>query len=209
MTRIAIVDDHQIVIDGLKLLLDKHPGFSIVAEATSGSQMLDLLGTVAVDVLIADIMMPGMDGYELTRQVRKQYPDIRLIALSMNCDGAYIDKMIGAAQLNGYMLKASGKEELISAVEAVAAGEDYFAEEILEELKSFRKTRKQNAAANLTIRELEVIRCIIDGMNNRQIAQALFISEYTVESHRKNIFRKTDTHTALSLAAYVRDNRVL
>ncbi len=208
MTRIAIVDDHQMVIDGLKLLLDKQPGFSIVAEATSGAKMLDLLGTVAVGVLLADIMMPGMDGYELTRLVRQSYPDIRLIALSMNCDGAYIDRMIEAAQLNGYILKASGKEELIKAVETVAAGGDYFMEEILAELQSFRSIRKQNEAANLTIRELEVVRCIIEGMTNKQIAQKLFISEYTVESHRKNIFRKTDTHTALSLAAYVRTHRL-
>lgn len=208
MICIAIVDDHQIVIDGLRLLLGRHKGFVITAEATAGNRMLELLSTVQADLLLIDMMMPEMDGYELALLVREKYPEIKILALSMNSDGASVDKMIAGARINGYILKTSDKNELITAIESIASGCDYYSEEILEELKGYHKIKKQNTVTNLTIRELEVIRCILDGMTNKQIAQALYISEYTVESHRKNIFRKTDTHTALSLAEYVRAHKL-
>lgn len=208
MIRIAIVDDHQIVIDGLRLLLGSHSQFQIVAEATSGKEILDMLPGKTVDVLIVDVVMPEMDGYELSVQVRKLYPEIKILALSMNSEGSIIDKMIGHAQINGYLLKTIGKSELIQAIKTIAAGKDYFAPDTLLELNSFRKIKEENQLMNLTARELEIIKCMTRNFTNKQIADQLYISERTVETHRKNIFRKTNTHSVLSLMDFLKKQKI-
>jgi two-component system nitrate/nitrite response regulator NarL len=208
MIRIAIVDDHQIVIDGLKLLLSHNGRFQIIAEATSGEAMLDLLQEKTVDVLMVDIMMPAMDGYELSVRVRKLYPDIKILALSMNSEGSIIDKMMQHAEINGYLLKTTGKNELIQAIEIIAAGENYFAPDVLLELNSFRKLKEENQLMNLTARELEIIKCMSMNLTNKQIADQLYISERTVETHRKNIFRKTNTHSVLSLMDFLKKQKI-
>lgn len=208
MIRIAIVDDHQIVIDGLRLLLSNHNQFQIVAEATSGKEMLNILPEKTVDVLMVDVVMPEMDGYELSVQVRKLYPEIKILALSMNSEGSMIDKMIGHAQINGYLLKTIGKTELIQAIKTIAAGEDYFAPDTLLELNSFRKIKEENQLMNLTARELEIIKCMTRNLTNKQIADQLYISERTVETHRKNIFRKTNTHSVLNLMDFLKKQKI-
>lgn len=208
MIRIAIVDDHQIVIDGLRLLLSNHNQFQIVAEATSGKDILNILPEKTVDVLMIDVVMPEMDGYELSVCVRKLYPEIKILALSMNSEGSVIDKMIAHAQINGYLLKTIGKSELIQAIKTIAAGEDYFAPDTLLELNSFRKIKEENQLMNLTARELEIIKCMIRNLTNKQIADQLYISERTVETHRKNIFRKTNTHSVLSLMDFLKKQKI-
>lgn len=208
MIRIAIVDDHQIVIDGLRLLLSHHDHFQIVAEATNGKDILPILDQTPVDVLIADVMMPGMDGYELSVRVRRAHPEIRILALSMNSEGLYIDKMIEQAGINGYLLKTTGKDELIQAIEMIMAGQDYFTPDVLTELNSFRKIKKENQLMNLTARELEIIGCMTKNLSNKQIADQLYISERTVETHRKNIFRKTNTHSVLSLLEFLKRQKI-
>jgi DNA-binding NarL/FixJ family response regulator len=208
MIRIAIVDDHQIVIDGLKLLLSYNGRFQVLAEATSGKEILDILQKKTVDVLMIDIMMPAMDGYELSVQVRKLYPEIKILALSMNNEGSIIDKMIEHAYINGYLLKTTGKNELIQAIEIIASGENYFAPDVLLELSSFRKIKEENQLMNLTARELEIIKCMTLNLTNKQIADQLYISERTVETHRKNIFRKTNTHSVLSLMDFLKKQKI-
>lgn len=208
MIRIAIVDDHQIVIDGLRLLLSHNARFQIIAEATSGKEILDILNKKTVDVLMVDIVMPEMDGYELSIQVRKLYPQIKILALSMNSEGSIIDKMMEHAHINGYLLKTTGKNELIQAIEIIAGGKDYFAPEVLRELNSFRKIKEENQLMNLTAREMEVIKCMIRNLTNKQIADQLYISERTVETHRKNIFRKTNTHSVLHLMDFLKKQKI-
>ncbi len=209
MIKIAIVDDHQIVIDGLKLLLSRQPEVKVVADATSGPLMIKKLVDTPTDVLLVDVMMPEMDGYELAVLIRQSYPEMKIIALSMNADGAYVNKMIAHAQINGYVLKTADKNELKRAITTVVNGDNYFSEEILKELQVYERLKQQNAQLNLTTRELEIVKYIIDGRTNKQIAEQLFISEYTVETHRKNIFRKTNTHSAVSLAEYVRKQKIV
>jgi two-component system nitrate/nitrite response regulator NarL len=208
MIRIAIADDHQIVIDGLKLLLGNQPGFQIVAEATDGTAMLAMLQHTPVDVLMVDVVMPQMDGCALAQAARQLRPDISILALSMNNEGRYIDKMITLAGINGYILKTIGRKELIEAVETVAAGGRYFTDEVLSELHMFQKLKKENQQMNITGRELEIISCMARNLTNRQIADRLFISERTVETHRKNIFRKTDTHSVMSLLDLLRRKKI-
>jgi len=208
MIKIGIVDDHQIVIDGLRLLLSNNRNFDIVAESTSGATMLELMKTTPIDVLMLDVMMPEMDGYELAVLARRQNEHVKILALSMNSEGHYIDKMVAHANINGYLLKTTGKNELIQAIETIAGGDDYFPDDILAELNSFRKLRKENELMNITAREMEIINCMAQNKTNKQIADHLFISERTVETHRKNIFRKTDTHSVLSLLDFMKRKKI-
>lgn len=208
--RLAIFDDHQIVIDGLKLLLENNADLRIVAEATAADEMLKQLSVKGVDILLTDIAVPtGMNGYELSRTVKAQLPGIRILALSMNEDGGMIARMIEDARVDGYIPKAAGQRELLAAIEKIASGDRYFSASILEQYETYQLIRDENQAFNLSARELEIIRCIVMHYSNKQIADKLFISERTVETHRKNIYRKTGTKGEASLIQFVTEHRIL
>lgn len=207
--RIIILDDHQIVIDGLKLLLKDQLNIEVVAEFTNGLKLLDELNTIEVDLIITDVMMPIIDGFEVAMKVKQQSPEIRILALSMNGDGPILDKLIHEAKVEGYLLKTADKNELLKAIEIVAGGETYFAQEIIDEMHSYSKIKKQNQEINLTARELEIIQCIAQDLSNKQIADKLFISERTVETHRKNIFRKVDIHSVVGLIDFAKKQKLI
>lgn len=206
---IAIVDDHQIVIDGIKSLLEDQPGFRIVACTTSPQHMLELLNSQPVDILLTDIMMPEMNGQELAKKVRKQFPGIKILALSMSGQGDIVSEMINDADIAGYVLKNIGKEELTTAIEKIAAGGIYFSDQVLDELERFSNTRREKEEAHLTQREVEIIGLIEKEMSNKEIADTLFISERTVETHRKNIFRKTKTNSVIGLVKYAYEHKLI
>jgi DNA-binding NarL/FixJ family response regulator len=207
--RIAILDDHQIVIDGLRLLLENHSHFEIVGQFNRGQELLDALAVLKADIVITDILMPEMDGLEVAMRLKDQFPDIKVIALSMNGEGPLAEKMIEQAEVAGYVLKTTNKSELTEAIESVYAGDTFYAKEILDELSSFRKIKQENESINLTIREIEIIQCIASDITNKQIADQLFISERTVETHRKNIFRKTNIHSAVGLVEFARKRKLI
>lgn len=209
MIRIAIVDDHQIVIDGLKLLLRDKKKFAIVATSTSAKDIFFFLQKNPADILVTDIVMPVMDGFELSMKVKEQAPSIRILALSMSEDGLMIAKMIDHAKVDGYIPKASGKQELIQAIEKIMNGEHYFAAPILEQYELYKRIKSESEIFNLTTRELQVIACMIQHLSNKEIAQKLFISERTVETHRKNIFRKTNTKGMGTLIRFVNEHNLL
>jgi two-component system nitrate/nitrite response regulator NarL len=204
-----LLDDHQIVIDGLKLLLNEKSNLAIVAEATSAQTMLRLLGECEIDVLITDIMMPEMDGYELSIQVRKKFPKIKILALSMSEEGGMITKMIEEARADGYIQKASGKQELINAITSIVNGTPYFSAQVQEQYETFKKIKTENKDLNLTNRELQIIECIVQHLSNKDIANKLFISERTVETHRKNIYRKTNTKGVATLVQFIKTHKLL
>jgi two-component system, NarL family, nitrate/nitrite response regulator NarL len=206
--KLAIVDDHQIVIDGLKLLLRDKKRFEIVAEATKAKDMLELIKQAAPDVLITDIMMPGMDGFEFSLKIRTEFPHIKILALSMSEDGHMIAKMIEQVKINGYIPKASGREELINAIESIAENTQYFAPQIIEQYEYYKKIKSDSEHFHLTTRELEIIECMIKHLSNKEIAQKLFISERTVETHRKNIFRKTNTKGVGTLIEFIKKHKI-
>jgi DNA-binding NarL/FixJ family response regulator len=207
--RIAILDDHQIVIDGLRLLLENQSHFEIVGQFNRGQELLDALAVLKADIVITDILMPEMDGLEVAMRLKDQFPDIKVIALSMNGEGPLAEKMIEQAEVAGYVLKTTNKSELTEAIESVYAGDTFYAKEILDELNSFRKIKQENESINLTIREIEIIQCIASDLTNKQIADQLFISERTVETHRKNIFRKTNIHSAVGLVEFARKRKLI
>ena len=207
--RLALVDDHQIVIDGLTAVLKEQQEVQIVVTANSGVQMLQLLQTNEVDILLSDVMMEGMNGQELARSVRRQFPSIKIIALSMSGAGEIVDEMINNADITGYLLKQTGKDELIEAIKKVYNGGQYFQPQILDALAEQSRIKKSNTATNLTIREIEIIKLMEQGLSNKQIVEQLNISVRTVETHRKNIFKKTNTNTLLALVKWAYEHQLL
>jgi DNA-binding NarL/FixJ family response regulator len=188
--KIAIADDHQIVIDGLHSLLKGFNRYTIVIETTKPETMLEQLKQEPADILLTDIMMPGMNGIELAQQIRKEFPGMKIIALSMNGEGSIVNQMIEESDINGYLLKNIGQTEFIQALDKVSNGGIYFSEEVLQEMLTASERKKIAEENKLTKREIEIIQLIEKEYTNKDIAEELFLSERTVETHRKNIFRK-------------------
>lgn len=206
---IVIVDDHQIVIDGLRSLLEDVTDFKILATTTNAMEVPQILASLQVDVLLTDVMMPKMTGQELAKKVREEFPAVKILALSMSGQGDIVNEMINDADISGYVLKNIDKEELTNAIRKIANGGIYFSEEVLKELEIVSHIKKQNDDAQLTIREIEVIRLIEKELSNKDIADKLFISERTVETHRKNIFRKTKTASVIGLVKYAYEHKLI
>lgn len=207
--RIGIVDDHQIVIDGLVSLLKEQPPIQIVVTATSGKEMLALLEQNTIDILLTDVMMPEMNGKDLSVAVKTQFPSVKIMALSMSEQGDVVEEMIEEASIAGYLLKQTGKAELLEAIIKVYNGGQYFQDKILEQLEKQSHIRKNTEHAHLTRREIEIIALIEKNYGNKQIADILCIAVHTVETHRKNIHRKTGTNNMLSLVKWAYENKVL
>ena len=207
--KIAIVDDHQIVIDGILSLLQNNPLFEVVVSSTSALEMLQLLKLYEVDVLITDIMMPEMSGQDFAKSVRNSFPTIKIFALSMNGQGDIVNEMINESDIVGYVLKNIGKEELSEAICKVAAGGIYFSSPIIEELNNLSNRKETINSIHITARELDIIRLIEKEYSNKEIAQSLFISERTVETHRKNILRKTNTNNVIGIIKYAYKHKLI
>lgn len=206
---LALVDDHQIVIDGLISLLKDAPQFEFAFATTHSKEVLQKLKAAPVDVLLTDVMMPEMPGNVLAKEVKKEFPQTKILALSMSGQGSLVNEMINDADISGYVLKNIGKQELIKAIEKIAGGGIYFSDEVIDELQRVANRKKQNEEAHLTDREIEIIRLIEKEYSNKQIAEALFISERTVETHRKNIFRKTNTNSVIGLVKYAYEHKLI
>lgn len=209
MIYIGIVDDHQIVIDGLSALLNNQKDIAIVCTANNGKEMLDHLAKNKIDVLLTDVMMPHMNGLELAELVSNMYPNTKIIALSMNGEGVIIDQLINKASISGYLLKQSNADELVIAIKKIADGGQYFSDNILEALEIHSNKKDIVEAAHLTHREIEVISLIEKDLTNKQIADTLNIAVRTVETHRKNIFRKTGTNNLLSLVKWAYEHKLI
>jgi DNA-binding NarL/FixJ family response regulator len=206
---LALVDDHQIVIDGLMSLLKGHEKFRFAFATTNPLEVEDKLKQTPVDILLTDIMMPNLPGNILARNVKRRFPSIKILALSMSGQGDVVNEMINDADISGYVMKNIGKRELIKALEKIADGGIYFSDEIIDELKRTSERKKKTEQAHLTHREIEIIRLIEKEYNNKQIAETLFISERTVETHRKNIFRKTNTNSVIGLVKYAYEQKLI
>jgi DNA-binding NarL/FixJ family response regulator len=206
---LALVDDHQIVIDGLTSLLKGEEKFNFAFATTDSSEVVERIAETPIDILLTDIMMPKLPGNKLAREVRQKYPHVKILALSMSGQGDLVDEMINESDISGYVLKNIGKKELVEAIEKIAAGGIYFSEEVIDELQKSSQRKKQVEEAHLTAREIEIIRLIEKEYNNKMIAESLFISERTVETHRKNIFRKTNTNSVIGLVKYAYEHRLI
>jgi len=207
--RLAIVDDHQIVIDGLHSLLKGHTRYEIVLESTQPETFLEQLKKTEVDILLTDVMMPVMTGVELAKVVRKEFPSIKIITLSMNGEGSLVNQMIEESDISGYLLKNIGQSEFIKALDKIAEGGIYFSDEVLQEMLKASERKKETDENRLTNREIEIVRLIEKEYSNKKIAETLFLSERTVETHRKNIFRKTGTNSVIGLIKYAYEHKLI
>jgi two-component system, NarL family, nitrate/nitrite response regulator NarL len=207
--RLAMVDDHQIIIDGITALIKEDKQFQIIVTANSAEAMLQLLHKNEVDILLTDVVMDGMSGQQLAKEVKDIFPHIKIIALSMSGVGETVEEMINDADISGYLLKQTGKEELVEAIKKVYAGNQYFQPQVLDELAKQATIKTQTDTAHLTIREKEIIKLLEKDLSNKEIADALFLSIHTVETHRKNILRKTDTKNLLSLIKWAYEHKII
>jgi two-component system, NarL family, nitrate/nitrite response regulator NarL len=207
--KLAMVDDHQIVIDGITALLKDDDDLEIMATANTAIAMLALLQGNQIDILLTDVVMDGMSGQQLAKEVKRLFPAIKIIALSMSGVGEIVDEMINDADISGYLLKQTGKQELIDAIKKVHAGGQYFQPKILEALTKHENIKTQINTAHLTNREIELIQLFEKDLSNKEIASMLFISVHTVETHRKNLFRKTETNTLVGLLKWAYDHKII
>jgi DNA-binding NarL/FixJ family response regulator len=211
--KLLLVDDHQMLLDGIKSLLAESPKFKVVAQAHNGVQALQILNEQDIDVILTDISMPEMDGISLAKAVQSSKPNVKVVVLSMMNDTQNIREMIDAG-VKGYILKNTGKIELISALEKVAAGGIYFSDEVTTEMmravsENLHPTPMPEASSPLTAREKDVLQLVAKELSNAQIAESLNISERTVETHRKNIFRKTNTKGVIGLIKYAYEHQLI
>lgn len=211
-TKIVIADDHHILLDGLKAMLDKQTDIEVLALYDNGQSLLDELSEKKPDVALVDINMPGMKGPELTRKIKELNPSIYVITLSMYDDAAHIMEMIEAG-VSGYLLKNVNDTELVDAIMQVTAGKMYFSSEVSEKLTTLvvnqQRKLEEPAKPKLTERELEVLKLVADEHSNAEIAKILFISERTVETHRKNMLRKTNNKTIVGLLKYALEEKLI
>lgn len=202
MINVLLVDDHQIVIDGLKVLMTNEQDINLTAQALSGEEAIKMSLENDIDVILLDINLPDKNGFEVCKEVKKHKPEIKIIALTMHDEAGYISKMVKMG-VDGYMLKNVGKEEMIKAIHTVFAGERYFNQEVTQKLLGSRqgqsKTKRKGFIQKLTRREKEILKLIIEELTTEEIAQKLFISPTTVISHRKSLLRKLDAKNTAGL----------
>jgi DNA-binding NarL/FixJ family response regulator len=193
MIKVLLADDHQIVLDGLKVLLQEESHIDLVGEANTGKQALQIMETKPVDIAVLDVEMPEMDGIDTSIAIQNQFPNTKILILTMYNDQAFIRKLIEIGA-SGYILKNKGKEELVEAINDISEGKTYFGREVTNTLISGIQTIVKNKPEKdvpLTKREVDVIKLIADGKSTPQIADELFIAHSTVETHRRNLIDKT------------------
>ncbi|MEL7124023.1 MAG: response regulator transcription factor [Bacteroidota bacterium] len=207
MTNILLVDDHQIVIDGIKTLLKGESIVNQIYVALNGKECLDIANKNDIDLMILDINLPDISGFEICKKIKAEKPNLKIIALTMHDNAGYISKMIKNG-VNGYILKNTGKEELMRAINTVLAGSSYYSADVTQALVSggpkSRKPKTTDFIQKLTRREKEVLGLIVEEMTTDEIAAQLFISATTVISHRKSLLRKLNAKNTAGLvkAAY-------
>lgn len=197
-TTLYLADDHQIIIDGLQLLISSENEYKIVGTAVDGNRAYKDILAKKPDIALIDLRMPGMEGVELINSLRKQV-DTKFIILSMYNERRYIADAINYGAF-GYLLKNTGKNELLVCINKVNAGEKYFPSILLHTLNE--------KPTVFSPREIDVLKLVINEFTTQQIAEQLHLSHYTVETHRKNICRKTGTKNVLGLLKYISDNKI-
>ena len=212
--RIILTDDHRIVRDGIKAMLNDAPDLRIVGQAASGQELFELMKVEKADVLILDIELPDLSGIDICRQVSHDFPETGVLILSMYTGEEFIFKAISEGA-KGYLPKNTNREELLEAIRQVAAKREYFSPVISQiMLKSYiRKAKSKNAnekeITELSKREIEVLRMLAEGVLNSDIADKLFISIRTVESHKSHIMQKLELHTTAELVKFAIKNKLI
>ncbi|TXK49832.1 response regulator transcription factor [Pontibacter qinzhouensis] len=219
MINVIITDDHKIIRDGIIALLHNDPAITVVGEASNGKELIELLDSVTPDVVLLDINMPELDGFETTKYLKQHYPNVKVLVLSMLDHESYVNRVIELGA-SGYILKNSGKEELSAAIRLVSSGHIYISSTVALDL--LKKIGNQNMFSSVTCpdtkdkkykdiskRELEVLTLIGEGYTNAEIAERLFTSKRTIETHRQNLLEKTQTKNTATLIKYALQNNII
>lgn len=212
--KVMIIDDHQLIIDGIKALLQDENDIEFIAGANNMVQALDIISETKIDVALVDISMPGESGIAITKKLKELSPDINVLALTMHEDIQMITQMIEAGA-SGYIFKRTSMNEVLDAIKTAARNEKYLSQNVQAIL--MENIRLKNDLSEITIenttklseREKEILNLIAKEMNNEEIANELFISERTVEAHRRNIFTKTNTKSIVGLIKYAIKNDLI
>jgi len=205
MKNILLVDDHKMIRDAISVFFDSNESFAIAEQAANGKEALQKLENHQFDLILTDINMPEMDGMELVKNVKSSNPDQLVLVLTMMNDVVHIKKLIGMG-INGFLLKNSPKEELFEAVDKVLAGNDYYSKDVYDSLISNISNRKSSKRltyeVSLSEREKEVLNLIAGDYSNQEIADELFISIRTVETHKGHLLQKTGCKNVAGLVMY-------
>jgi DNA-binding NarL/FixJ family response regulator len=198
---IVLVDDHQILRDGLRNLIEQKSNLHIVGEASDGREAIKLCAKLLPDVVITDISMAGLNGIESARQIHKDHPEIKIIGLSMHANKKFIQGMFNAGGY-AYLLKDGDTDELITAINAVMEDRKYLSKSINQSYLKFLHENEEVEERKISARETEILQLIAEGKSSKEIGEILFLSSKTVDVHRNNIMKKLDIHTIPDLTKY-------
>ena len=206
MIRIVLADDHAVLRSGLRALLERNQDFEIVGEASDGRELLQLVENLKPDVVVTDISMPNLNGTEATNQITAKRADVGVIMLSMHSDEAYVLRALKAGA-RGYLLKESAEADLLAAIRAVSEGKAFFSPAISRLLvqdyvRQLRDRDAEDSYELLSPREREILQMIAEGKSNKEVANLLNLSLYTVETHRTHILQKLNIHSVPELILY-------
>lgn len=200
--RLVIADDHDMIIDGLMALLANEQDIQVVGRANNGKLLLNVLKNKPVDLVVLDIDMPEMNGVEACEAIKKSYPSIKILVLTMYNTPSFITQVISHGA-DGYILKNTRKKELTDGIRTVMAGKPFYTSAVTSTImSSFKQSHSTEKEVELTNREKDIIRLICNEMTSREIGQQLFISHHTVERHRKNIIAKLGVKNVAGLVKY-------
>jgi two-component system, NarL family, response regulator NreC len=206
MIRIVLADDHVVMRNGLKLLLERQPNFKVAGEAANGREAVEICEKQKPDVLVLDIAMPNLNGIEAARQISNKLPRIAIVILSMHSDESYVLRALKSGA-RAYLLKDSAEADLINAIHAVSEGKAFFSPAISKMLvDDYMRRLEQRGVEDsyelLTTREREILQLLAEGKSNKEVAAMLNLSLYTVETHRGNILQKLNLHSVPELILY-------
>lgn len=207
---ILLVDDHKMFVDGIKMLLENQSGIKVVAEASNGIEALKILETCEINFVVTDISMPEMNGIELTKKIKQLHPSIKVLVLSMNNDRAIVGEIM-MSEAEGYILKNTGREELVNAINKISNGGTFYSNEIVKIMMDKVKKEKQQdqELKLLSEREIEIVKLIVEENSSEEIAQKLFISKRTVDTHRTNIMDKIKVQSVVGLIKFAYRNNLV
>lgn len=205
-TRVLLADDHRLMRTGLRLVIEQHPGFTVVGEADDGRQAVALAESLKPDVIVMDIGMPNLNGIDAAHQITEEYPDMAVIMLSMHSDESYVLRALRAGA-RAYLLKDSAEEDLTQAIKAVRDGKSFFSPAVSRVLLEDYMRKLQRAGVEdsydlLSAREREILQLVAEGKSSKEIASLLNLSTYTVETHRSNIMQKLNLKGIPELILY-------
>jgi two-component system, NarL family, response regulator NreC len=206
--RVLLADDHAILRKGIRMLIDSHPDMEVVGEAKTGREAIDEARKLKPDVVVMDISMPELNGIEGTRQICEELTQTKVIGLSMHKDSVYVREILRAGA-RGYLLKDSEDDDLLRAIRAVSRGEAFLSPAISDAVLTDYRKHVSNPVDLLTSREREVLTMIADGKTNKEIANALNLSVYTVESHRGSVMEKLNLHNTGDIVRFALRNGLI